>query len=117
MNTFNPLNHPICYAYPIRLAPSGWIGHVPFGMYLIDILRPSVLVELGTHHGVSYCSFCQAVRELKIDARCYAIDTWQGDPQAGLYGTEVLEDLKERSEEHTSELQSLAYLVCRLLLE
>src|SRR2546425_4055353 len=26
-------------------------------------------------------------------------------------------DLLERSEEHTSELQSLAYLVCRLLLE
>src|SRR5205823_12975245 len=25
--------------------------------------------------------------------------------------------IKERSEEHTSELQSLAYLVCRLLLE
>src|SRR5687767_15704296 len=25
--------------------------------------------------------------------------------------------VKERSEEHTSELQSLAYLVCRLLLE
>src|SRR2546425_10246216 len=28
-----------------------------------------------------------------------------------------LELLSERSEEHTSELQSLAYLVCRLLLE
>src|SRR2546425_3767796 len=27
------------------------------------------------------------------------------------------EDVQERSEEHTSELQSLAYLVCRLLLE
>src|SRR5687767_15766554 len=26
-------------------------------------------------------------------------------------------ELKDRSEEHTSELQSLAYLVCRLLLE
>src|SRR5205823_14635567 len=26
-------------------------------------------------------------------------------------------DKKDRSEEHTSELQSLAYLVCRLLLE
>src|SRR2546425_3903489 len=26
-------------------------------------------------------------------------------------------DAKQRSEEHTSELQSLAYLVCRLLLE
>src|SRR2546425_5568349 len=28
-----------------------------------------------------------------------------------------MECLEERSEEHTSELQSLAYLVCRLLLE
>src|SRR3989441_8594063 len=30
---------------------------------------------------------------------------------------DALEDARERSEEHTSELQSLAYLVCRLLLE
>src|SRR2546425_7829379 len=29
----------------------------------------------------------------------------------------LLEVLEQRSEEHTSELQSLAYLVCRLLLE
>src|SRR2546425_6103653 len=29
----------------------------------------------------------------------------------------VVGGLRERSEEHTSELQSLAYLVCRLLLE
>src|SRR2546425_5177189 len=29
----------------------------------------------------------------------------------------VIRDTLERSEEHTSELQSLAYLVCRLLLE
>src|SRR2546425_5150948 len=28
-----------------------------------------------------------------------------------------LQELARRSEEHTSELQSLAYLVCRLLLE
>src|SRR2546425_6314630 len=30
---------------------------------------------------------------------------------------EVARALRKRSEEHTSELQSLAYLVCRLLLE
>src|SRR5687767_15961847 len=29
----------------------------------------------------------------------------------------VAQQLRHRSEEHTSELQSLAYLVCRLLLE
>src|SRR2546425_6373943 len=32
-------------------------------------------------------------------------------------GAHVLEIAQNRSEEHTSELQSLAYLVCRLLLE
>src|SRR5687767_15211843 len=32
-------------------------------------------------------------------------------------GTYMLTDVTMRSEEHTSELQSLAYLVCRLLLE
>src|SRR5205823_6715007 len=31
--------------------------------------------------------------------------------------TRAIETLRRRSEEHTSELQSLAYLVCRLLLE
>src|SRR2546425_8321167 len=32
-------------------------------------------------------------------------------------GVSRLERIPDRSEEHTSELQSLAYLVCRLLLE
>src|SRR3712207_7032650 len=32
-------------------------------------------------------------------------------------GDEIVEDMARRSEEHTSELQSRQYLVCRLLLE
>src|SRR2546425_2725518 len=35
----------------------------------------------------------------------------------GILGYEAEGRLARRSEEHTSELQSLAYLVCRLLLE
>src|SRR3712207_7331163 len=31
--------------------------------------------------------------------------------------SELIEEIKNRSEEHTSELQSRQYLVCRLLLE
>src|SRR2546425_2467852 len=34
-----------------------------------------------------------------------------------LLGVGVAGEVEPRSEEHTSELQSLAYLVCRLLLE
>src|SRR2546425_8432743 len=37
--------------------------------------------------------------------------------EAGLAVPAMKEVLAKRSEEHTSELQSLAYLVCRLLLE
>src|SRR5205823_7390583 len=37
--------------------------------------------------------------------------------RCGLYGLNQLSLGQLRSEEHTSELQSLAYLVCRLLLE
>jgi predicted O-methyltransferase YrrM len=63
-------------------------------MFLIDLVRPKLLVELGTHTGNSYCSFCQAIKELNIDAKCYAIDTWEGDAQAGYYGPEILSELK-----------------------
>ena len=94
-SNFNPFNHPMSFVYPARIALSGWIGHVPFGMYLIDVLRPKAIAELGTHHGVSYCAFCQAVKELGLETRCYAVDSWQGDAHTGFYGPEVLRDLEE----------------------
>src|SRR2546425_3524 len=40
-----------------------------------------------------------------------------GDVDASLFGLGPEHVQELRSEEHTSELQSLAYLVCRLLLE
>ena len=94
MTSFNPLKHPVCFTFPSRVAPSTWTGHVPFGMFLVDLLKPKIIVELGSYYGVSYSAFCQAVKELGLDARCYAIDTWEGDPQSGFYGPEVLADLK-----------------------
>lgn len=94
MAPVNPLDTPICLMSPSRIATSAWLDHVPFGMLIIDLLRPQQIVELGTHTGVSYCAFCQAVKVLEIDARAYAIATWQDDSQTGLVGDEVLQELR-----------------------
>lgn len=94
--TIDPLRHPACLAPPRRVTPgSGWHEHIPFGMFLVSLLRPALVVELGTHRGDSYCALCQAVQALELPARCYGIDTWQGDPHAGHYGPEVLQELRE----------------------
>ena len=79
---------------PRRRVLSAWIEHVPFGMYLIDLLRPASIVELGTRNGVSYSAFCQAVHRLGIEARCVAVDSWHGDAHTGSYGPTVLQDLR-----------------------
>jgi O-antigen biosynthesis protein len=90
----NPLEHPICLSRPLRVVlPFPWLEHTPFAMFLVDILQPGLFVELGTHTGVSYCAFCQAVKELNLDTKCYAIDNWKGDSQAGFYDAKILEEL------------------------
>ncbi len=93
---FNPLEHSILFTQPDRLdITSAWIEHIPFGMFIVNLLKPNLLVELGTHSGVSYCCFCQAVGELGLATRCYAVDTWEGDVQAGYYGQEVYQNLRK----------------------
>src|ERR1700744_4305680 len=67
---------------------SAWWGHVPFAHWLISSLQPGIVVELGTHNGVSFAAFCEAMHRNRLSGRCYAVDTWQGDEQAGWYGEE-----------------------------
>src|ERR1700733_7159073 len=90
---FNPMDFPICTRDPDRHdVPSAWTGHVPFAMFLVDLAKPRLLVELGTHFGMSYCAFCQAVKELRLPTKCFAVDTWTGDAHANFYTDEVFED-------------------------
>ena len=80
--------------HPRRLRPDGvgfWSGHLPFAADLIDLTKPSVLVELGTHYGESYFGFCQAILERGIQCRAYAVDNWTGDLHTGPYGSAVFE--------------------------
>ena len=78
-----------------HIRTSAWLEHAPFAFWLMDALRPKTVVELGTHFGFSFLSFCQAAKAGKLDTTIYAIDTWQGDEHAGFYSSEVYDALEE----------------------
>jgi GT2 family glycosyltransferase/glycosyltransferase involved in cell wall biosynthesis len=85
---------PLFVFSPRKGVASAWYGHVPFAYWIIRAAQPRILVELGTHNGVSYAAFCDAVSRAAVDTRCFAVDTWQGDEHAGHYGEEVYRDLR-----------------------
>ena len=60
---------------------------------------PKIFVELGTHSGNSYFSFCQSVVEAGISTKCYAVDTWQGDEHAGQYSEEIFAKVNAHNQE------------------
>lgn len=80
--------------------PSAWVGHIPFAHWIIKVSRPRLLVELGTHAGVSYSAFCAAVAKEDTQTECFAVDTWTGDEHAGWYGNQIYDDLKTFNEQH-----------------
>ena len=85
---------------PARLGvSSAWYGHIPFAHWIVRAVKPRTLIELGTQNGVSYSAFCEAVVRNGFDTRCYAVDTWQGDDQAGHYGEEVYLDFRRFHDE------------------
>ncbi len=72
---------------------SAWIEHAPFAFWLIEATKPATIVELGTHQGYSYFAFCQAVKQLSLSTRCYAIDTWEGDEHSGFYDEMIFQNV------------------------
>jgi hypothetical protein len=85
---------------PRKLPHSAWLGHIPFASWLLEVLRPQRIVELGTHNGASFLAFCQAVEAQQISARVFAVDTWQGDEHAGFYGDEIYAELRDYQQRH-----------------
>ena len=86
--------------WPHHITVSAWLGHTPFAAWLIPALQPKVIVELGTHRGVSYMAFCQANAKTTTPAKCFAVDTWQGDEHAGRYDETIFEEIEKLNREY-----------------
>jgi hypothetical protein len=101
--------HPIIFSTPKRLLmqSSEWITHTPFAFFLISILKPKVVVELGVSDGQSYTAFCQAVKTLKLNTQCYGIDTWKDDISLGEYGEKNYAELSFYNQMEYSEFSRL----------
>ena len=91
---FRADEHPIVFLRPHLTFPYAWAGHIPFAYLAIDLLRPRLLVELGSDSGNSYLAFCQAISKLGSNTQSVAIDCWEGDEHARHYGDEVYDTLR-----------------------
>src|SRR5687767_810287 len=83
----------------------GGITNIRYSQFKTDVVR--VVIELDGEHPYEVKRSATEVR-VSVDGGTSAFEAWHSSSAAAT---------RQRSEEHTSELQSLAYLVCRLLLE
>ena len=80
--------------------PSSWVGHWPFGYWLMGALAPKHTVELGTHSGNSLFCFAQSLVAHTLKGQISAIDTWQGDEHAGQYTEDIYASVSAHVEEY-----------------
>ena len=85
---------------PKRIVFSTWVDHMAFAYDLVAAIRPKVVVELGTHNGVSFFTFCQSIKDHDLDTVAYAVDTWEGEEHAGKYTEEVFVDVQNHNREN-----------------
>ena len=98
---------PSCRFQPRVYGVGAWTDNLHFAYDTIAALRPRVFVELGTDRGESYFAFCQSVAENQTGTRCFAVDTWRGDQQAGGYDETTCDEVSTHNARHYAEFSTL----------
>lgn len=98
-NKFLPEQNDVSYA--------PWSGHRRFAYDLVRFMKPRCLVELGTLTGTSFFSFCEGVKDGGLATKCFAVDTWKGDPHTGEYGEYVFQHVSDYANQHFAEMATL----------
>lgn len=59
----------------------GWNGDSPIFKYIINQVKPKLIVEVGSWMGQSACTMAASLKELNLDAAVICIDTWLGSKE------------------------------------
>ena len=89
-----------------------WEGHRDFAYDLLQFVRPERLVELGSQYGCSLFTFCQAVRDFKLDTEINAVDMWSGDIGAEITGEEVYALVQKTAATYYPEVNLHLFQMC-----
>ena len=89
-----------------------WEGHRDFAYDLLQFVRPERLVELGSQYGCSLFTFCQAVRDFKLDTEINAVDMWSGDIGAEITGEEVYALVRKTAATYYPEVNLHLFQMC-----
>lgn len=97
--------------HPRVYGVGAWTDNLHFAYDLVATVKPRLFLELGTDRGESYFAFCQSVAENNTGTRCFAVDTWRGDEQAGGYDETTFREVSEHNAAHYAAFSTL--LRCR----
>ena len=107
---FGTFLSPASFQDPLVITQSGWLEHGPFASWIVDAIKPRLLVELGTHWGYSFFVFCQRILAADLPTQVVAVDTWEGDEHAGFYNSEVYDFVSATTQERYSDIATLMRL-------
>src|SRR2546430_3272523 len=88
-----------------------------FSFFFFNDTATTEIYTLSLHDALPICQVVQLAGGHADAVRADHRDGVHSDPLAGRLAVQVHGQQVDRSEEHTSELQSQSNLVCRLLLE
>lgn len=59
----------------------GWTGTHPFLTTIVEQVKPSTIIEIGSYLGQSAITMAKATQRLNLGAKILCIDTWLGSPE------------------------------------
>lgn len=59
----------------------GWTGTHPFLTEIVEKVRPTTIIEVGSYTGQSAITMAKAAQKINLETKILCVDTWLGSPE------------------------------------